>query len=46
MIGDGLSTDIKGANKEKLDSLLVVGGLLKTKHLTFKGSNQLSMKQN
>ena len=32
-IGDGLSTDIKGANNEKLDSLLVVGGLLKKKHL-------------
>ncbi len=32
-IGDGLTTDIKGANNEKLDSLLVVGGLLKKKHL-------------
>tara|TARA_Y100001933_G_scaffold6435_1_gene5829 strand:+ start:530 stop:1339 length:810 start_codon:yes stop_codon:yes gene_type:complete len=37
-IGDGLNTDIKGANKEKLDSLLVVGGLLKTKHLILKGN--------
>ena len=32
-IGDGINTDIKGANNEKLDSLLVVGGLLKNKHL-------------
>ena len=32
-IGDGLNTDIRGANNEKLDSLLVVGGLLKKKHL-------------
>ena len=32
-IGDGLNTDIKGANNEKLDSLLVVGGLLKRSHL-------------
>ena len=32
-IGDGINTDIKGANNEKLDSLLVVGGLLKKKHL-------------
>ena len=32
-IGDGLTTDIKGANNEKLDSLLVVGGLLRKKHL-------------
>ena len=40
-IGDGLNTDIKGANKEKLDSLLVVGGLLKTKHLTLKGNNTI-----
>ena len=32
-IGDGLNTDIRGANNEKLDSLLVVGGLLKRKHL-------------
>ena len=37
-IGDGLNTDIKGANKEKLDSLLVVGGLLKNKHLILKGN--------
>ena len=40
-IGDGLSTDIKGANKEKLDSLLVVGGLLKTTHLTLNGDNTI-----
>ena len=40
-IGDGLNTDIKGANKEKLDSLLVVGGLLKTQHLTLKGNNTI-----
>ena len=32
-IGDGLNTDIRGANNEKLDSLLVVGGLLKNRHL-------------
>ena len=32
-IGDGLNTDIRGANNENLDSLLVVGGLLKKKHL-------------
>ena len=32
-IGDGLNTDIRGANNEKLDSLLVVGGLLKRSHL-------------
>ncbi len=32
-IGDGLNTDIRGANNEKLDSLLVVGGLLKRRHL-------------
>ena len=32
-IGDGLNTDIRGANSEKLDSLLVVGGLLKKQHL-------------
>ena len=32
-IGDGLNTDIRGANNQKLDSLLVVGGLLKKKHL-------------
>ena len=32
-IGDGLTTDIRGANNEKLDSLLVVGGLLKKNHL-------------
>ena len=32
-IGDGLNTDIRGANNEKLDSLLVVGGLLKKQHL-------------
>ncbi len=32
-IGDGLNTDIRGANNEKLDSLLVVGGLLKKKYL-------------
>ena len=40
-IGDGLTTDIKGANKEKLDSLLVVGGLLKKKHLIVKGNNTI-----
>ena len=40
-IGDGLNTDIRGANKEKLDSLLVVGGLLKTTHLTLKGDNTI-----
>ncbi len=40
-IGDGLNTDIQGANKEKLDSLLVVGGLLKTKHLILKGNNTI-----
>ena len=38
-IGDGLNTDIRGANKEKLDSLLVVGGLLKKKHLIEKKNN-------
>ena len=32
-IGDGLKTDIQGANNENLDSLLVVGGLLRKKHL-------------
>ena len=32
-IGDGITTDVRGANNEKLDSLLVVGGLLKKKHL-------------
>ena len=32
-IGDGINTDIRGANNERLDSLLVVGGLLKKKHL-------------
>ena len=32
-VGDGLNTDIRGANNEKLDSLLVVGGLLKKRHL-------------
>tara|TARA_Y100001978_G_C23449801_1_gene317121 strand:- start:103 stop:642 length:540 start_codon:yes stop_codon:yes gene_type:complete len=32
-IGDGLTTDIRGANNEKHHSLLVVGGLLKKKHL-------------
>ena len=31
-IGDGINTDIRGANNEKLDSLLVVGGLLKKNH--------------
>ena len=40
-IGDGLNTDIKGANNEKFDSLLVVGGLLKTKHLTLKVNNTI-----
>ena len=38
-IGDGLNTDIKGANNEKLDSLLVVGGLLKKKHFIEKKNN-------
>ena len=38
-IGDGLNTDIKGANNEKLDSLLVVGGLLKKKHLIERRNN-------
>ena len=38
-IGDGLNTDIRGANNEKLDSLLVVGGLLKKKHLINKRNN-------
>ena len=38
-IGDGLNTDIRGANNEKLDSLLVVGGLLKKKHLIDKRNN-------
>ena len=38
-IGDGLNTDIRGANNEKLDSLLVVGGLLKKKHLIEKRNN-------
>ena len=28
-IGDGLETDIKGANKANIDSLLVLGGILK-----------------
>ena len=40
-IGDGLTTDIRGANNEKLDSLLVVGGLLKKKHLIEKRNNIL-----
>ena len=38
-IGDGLNTDIRGANNEKLDSLLVVGGLLKKKHFIEKRNN-------
>ncbi len=38
-VGDGLTTDIKGANNEKLDSLLVVGGLLKKKHLIEERNN-------
>ena len=38
-IGDGLNTDIRGANSEKLDSLLVVGGLLKKMHLIEKSNN-------
>ena len=38
-IGDGLNTDIRGANNEELDSLLVVGGLLKRKHLIEKRNN-------
>ena len=40
-IGDGLTTDIRGANNEKLDSLLVVGGLLKKKHLIEKKNNTI-----
>jgi HAD superfamily hydrolase (TIGR01459 family) len=40
-IGDGLTTDIRGANNEKLDSLLVVGGLLKKKHLIEKRNNTI-----
>jgi ribonucleotide monophosphatase NagD (HAD superfamily) len=40
-IGDGLNTDIRGANNEKLDSLLVVGGLLKKKHLIQKRNETL-----
>ena len=40
-IGDGLTTDIRGANNEKLDSLLVVGGLLKKKHLIEKRNNMI-----
>ena len=40
-IGDGLHTDIKGANNEKLDSLLVVGGLLKKKHLIKKRNDTI-----
>ncbi len=40
-IGDGLNTDIRGANNEKLDSLLVVGGLLKKMHLIKKGNNTI-----
>ena len=38
-IGDGLNTDIRGANNENLDSLLVVGGLLKQRHLIEKENN-------
>ena len=38
-IGDGINTDIRGANNEKLDSLLVVGGLLKKKHLIERGES-------
>jgi len=37
-IGDGLNTDIRGANNEKLDSLLVVGGLLNRSHIIGKGN--------
>ena len=40
-IGDGLTTDIRGANNEKLHSLLVVGGLLKKKHLIEEGNNTI-----
>ena len=40
-IGDGLNTDIKGANNEKLDSLLVVGGLLKKIHIIEKNNNTI-----
>ena len=40
-IGDGLNTDIRGANNEKLDSLLVVGGLLKKMHLIEKSNNTI-----
>ena len=44
-IGDGLTTDIRGANNEKLDSLLVVGGLLKKKHLIEKEITPFSTKE-
>ena len=37
-IGDGINTDIKGAELEKLDSLLVIGGLLKSKFLISKNN--------
>ena len=40
-IGDGLNTDIRGANREKLDSLLVVGGLLKEIHIIQKSNNTI-----
>ncbi|MDC3107592.1 TIGR01459 family HAD-type hydrolase [Paracoccaceae bacterium] len=40
-IGDGLTTDIRGANNEKLDSLLVIGGLLKRSHLMGKGDRTI-----
>ena len=40
-IGDGLKTDIRGANNEKLDSLLVVGGLLKGTHLIEKRNHTI-----
>ncbi len=40
-IGDGLNTDIRGANNEKLDSLLVVGGLLKSRHLIKKRTSTI-----
>ena len=40
-IGDGLNTDIRGANNEKLDSLLVVGGLQKKMHLIEKSNDTI-----
>ena len=45
-IGDGITTDIRGANNEKLDSLLVVGGLLKKKHLIEERNKIILTKEN